>query len=535
MPIGVRSHLVQRKCACGKETYSHGECEGCKRRREASEGNIFSSSKQTGAPPIVHEVLRSPGQPLDAATRAFLEPRFGHDFGKVRVHTDAQAAESARAVNALAYTVGQSIVFGAGQFRPASSEGQHLIAHELAHTIQQPAVSGSDLRIQDDSSAETEAQNAALVVNSPFSTGSHPKQLTSRTSRAIQRKVVVKNPSASPTHAPSGETNEKIVKDYVTTLCPSFTVTAGELMPFNTAFCPADRPDHSGPSGLLLSSTPESCSCLCTMHALVDPASSTPITWQIEVDDNDWPQTDSASKTVKVQSPFSGVQVGAWSKGPSSHRITQTGWRALGHELCGHGALFATGRHPTGPPPRAGGRPEHDPTVAIENRIAAEHGLPPTEMRGLFADPHHGESFGKITVEGFPKLSPSIGPAQKQQIDRAAEFVKSSNSKLAAHIKNANKTLKKFTDNAKLEAYIKSVQLKLDVIGHADQGPDDAVASSRANNVKTELISRGIDAQNFVAVKGVGSSECTLPGDQPSCRKVDIFMFRQEGASVDRP
>src|SRR5215204_5149289 len=64
------------------------------------------------APPIVHDVLRSPGRPLDHAARAEMEPRFGHDFSRVRVHTDAWAAESARAVDALAYTVGRDVVFG---------------------------------------------------------------------------------------------------------------------------------------------------------------------------------------------------------------------------------------------------------------------------------------------------------------------------------------------------------------------------------------------------------------------------------------
>jgi hypothetical protein len=88
-------------------------------------------------PSIVHEALRSPGQPLDAATRAFMEPRFGRDFSGVRMHTDARAAESARAVNALAYTVGHTIVFGAGQYAPGTPSGQRLLAHELAHTIQQ--------------------------------------------------------------------------------------------------------------------------------------------------------------------------------------------------------------------------------------------------------------------------------------------------------------------------------------------------------------------------------------------------------------
>ena len=91
------------------------------------------------APPIVHDVLRSPGQPLDADARAFMEPRFGYDFSQVRIHTDTTAAESARAVHALAYTVGRDIVFGAGQFLPKTKEGKSLLAHELAHVTQQPA------------------------------------------------------------------------------------------------------------------------------------------------------------------------------------------------------------------------------------------------------------------------------------------------------------------------------------------------------------------------------------------------------------
>jgi LysM repeat protein len=104
---------------------------------------VQTKSSHTGnsggiaAPPIVHDVLRSPGQPLDAATRAFMEPRFGHDFSKVRVHADGRAAESSRAIMARAYTVGADIVFGNGQFAPATSEGRSLLAHELTHAVQQ--------------------------------------------------------------------------------------------------------------------------------------------------------------------------------------------------------------------------------------------------------------------------------------------------------------------------------------------------------------------------------------------------------------
>lgn len=89
------------------------------------------------APPIVHDALSSPGQPLAPATRTFMEPRFGHDFTKIRVHTDETASKSANAVNALAYTVGRNIVFGQGQFRPETTAGRMLLAHELTHSIQQ--------------------------------------------------------------------------------------------------------------------------------------------------------------------------------------------------------------------------------------------------------------------------------------------------------------------------------------------------------------------------------------------------------------
>lgn len=97
-------------------------------------------SQAPDVPTIVHDVLRSPGQGLDAATRMFMEPRFGRDFSQVRVHADGRAAESARAINARAYTVGRDIVFGAGEYGPREAAGQKLLAHELAHTVQQAHV-----------------------------------------------------------------------------------------------------------------------------------------------------------------------------------------------------------------------------------------------------------------------------------------------------------------------------------------------------------------------------------------------------------
>jgi Domain of unknown function (DUF4157) len=88
-------------------------------------------------PAVVHEVVVAPGQPLDPAIRALMERRFGYDFARVRVHADARAAESAKAVNARAYTIGSHVVLGAGQSSSATPAGRQLLAHELTHVVQQ--------------------------------------------------------------------------------------------------------------------------------------------------------------------------------------------------------------------------------------------------------------------------------------------------------------------------------------------------------------------------------------------------------------
>jgi hypothetical protein len=114
-------------------------------------------------PAIVDEVLRSPGQPLDGATRAFMEPRFGHDFSQVRVHADGHASQSAQAVNALAYTAGKRIVFASGQYAPGTSAGNHLLAHELTHVVQQRNLSSQTPSAISQPSDPQERQAAAVA------------------------------------------------------------------------------------------------------------------------------------------------------------------------------------------------------------------------------------------------------------------------------------------------------------------------------------------------------------------------------------
>ena len=183
-PMSSSTHaglLLQRKCACGSPTSSlTGECAECKGKKRlqtkltigpsndsleteadrvadqvlATPANPAVSGASpriqryaglpTGqadtAPASVERVLASPGRPLEAALRQDMEQRFGYDFSRVRVHSGVAAEQSAREVNAHAYTVGQNIVFGAARFAPGTHEGQRLIAHELTHVVQQTGV-----------------------------------------------------------------------------------------------------------------------------------------------------------------------------------------------------------------------------------------------------------------------------------------------------------------------------------------------------------------------------------------------------------
>jgi hypothetical protein len=130
---------LNRKCAACEEEDTQTL------RTKSAGGNVAVGE----APAAVHDVLNSPGRALDAATRAFFEPRFGADFSTVRVHDDGRAADSANKVDALAYTVGHHIVFARNRLAPAAAAGRRLIAHELAHVVQQSGTSARTLRRQE--------------------------------------------------------------------------------------------------------------------------------------------------------------------------------------------------------------------------------------------------------------------------------------------------------------------------------------------------------------------------------------------------
>jgi len=174
----TRAPILQRKCACGGQA-SGEKCQECQSRssllqRSAITRNYGSWRHDGEAPPLVGEVLRSTGAPLDGGVRGAMESQFDRDFRNVRVHTGSRAAASARAVGASAYTVGRDVVFGDGQYTPGSSRGRSLLAHELTHVLQQGAVPwrGGALKIgAADTEHEHQAEQASAAGGAPV-TGS---------------------------------------------------------------------------------------------------------------------------------------------------------------------------------------------------------------------------------------------------------------------------------------------------------------------------------------------------------------------------
>jgi hypothetical protein len=130
----ARIRLLQRKCACGG---SGGDCAECTRKRRLLQRSATQEPGTTAVPPIVDHALAGTGRPLPPSVRTVMESRFGHSFARVQVHDGPVAAESARSINAHAYTVGTDVVFAQGKYAPESAEGQRLLAHELTHVVQQ--------------------------------------------------------------------------------------------------------------------------------------------------------------------------------------------------------------------------------------------------------------------------------------------------------------------------------------------------------------------------------------------------------------
>ncbi|HEX6288339.1 MAG TPA: DUF4157 domain-containing protein [Herpetosiphonaceae bacterium] len=409
-----------RRCACGGTPGPDGECAACKARRLAAERQQQQLTPQS-APPIVHDVLRSPGQPLDADTRALMEPRFGHSFGQmhvhaaadqiqtkltvgdpdtpheheaqhvssevlhrpptsampgagydfsqVRIHTDARAAAAARTLHAAAFTQGRHIVFGAGQYAPSSPQGQRLLAHELTHVVQQQR----------------------------------------QPSATIQRALTIVDPGATAPNQPVGGTltNAQMAEGWIDQLCPTgnWTVDAASGVvssPDRATFC-ARRPRRG--QAHFSQNMPTSCRCLCQLTAagskdirihVADTFTVGGSTIDVRAAGEGVTLYPSGARTeynVGVSGrEFSGI-TGAGDTAPlGGANPTQTlrdpPWIIFAHEVCGHA------RQQTAPMGQT--QVQHSQTpegdrgaVDIENRVRREHSTIADNLgirRGSFRD-----------------------------------------------------------------------------------------------------------------------------------------------------
>ncbi len=228
------------------------------------------------------------GQPLPDGVRSYFEPRFGRDFSHVRVHENTRAARLSRQLSAQAFTHGQDIYFGAGRFDPVNPGGRRLLAHELAHTVQQS------------------------------------RGVTGRIQRAIK---VTDKGLTTPPHK---KTNGDVALDMFNELCRDFSwhLNGDAIEPVSAADCSAAK--------IAGGATTASCGCACHFAA----ASGPNVNIIIHATRNDTLGNSTGGfdihLTGQASTTIEGVQGPAPSKGSPIRTIADPAWLILGHELCGH-------------------------------------------------------------------------------------------------------------------------------------------------------------------------------------------------------
>ena len=407
---GTTRSVLQRSCDCGQHTGGGQPCGECEKKKMILQRRSAERTERDTAPPAVHEVLRSSGIPLDESTRVFMEPRFGRDFSHVQVHTDTQAASSAHAVSALAYTVGRDIVFGAGQYQPGTNAGQRLLAHELAHVAQQgpheQALQGRGLLggetglprfgaaggqvnhgsalpiglpsdpLEREADAVSEAVLSAFAPRIPEG-NANSNRLRRTPGPMIQRRMTV-NPTDTvplpPGIAGPPDLLTNAVRGLINDTCPDgrFQVdqATGNVTAGNAQFC-QQPPPNPPVAAAHTSSTPVGCRCLCDV---VNDANLTTIAFHAGGPGTQPTRPIGAgpdNPTVAVDPNFQGQYLinGRWVDIPF-HLI-------FAHELCGHALPLMRGTQVAPGPGPAGGTPPHERrSVDVERQIAAEHNPP---------------------------------------------------------------------------------------------------------------------------------------------------------------
>jgi Domain of unknown function (DUF4157) len=386
--------ILQRKCACGNHAPQSSECSACAKENQSILRRTNNGSASRHAPESVIDVLHSDGQPLSATARTFMEPRFGRSFDHVRVHADSHAAKSARDVGALAYTVGQHIVFGDGQYAPETGEGRRTLAHELVHVAQQHGRTPALQRLSGGKTAtvklglpndamEQEAESVAeSITRTPqlqLDTGGLEVTKGSANGVPILQRRLIVNPTDTVPLPPgvSGPPTllTTAVQGLLADTCPDggfqVNLTSGLVTPGRARHCEWHPPLLPNVLEADMSSTPTGCRCLCdvvnnTMTTTIEFHAGGPGTTPVGRTG-----TGPGSPTIEADPSFQGQYLinGRWVDVPF-HLI-------LAHELCGHALPLMRGTQVAPGPGPAGGTPPHERvSVDVERAIAAEHNPP---------------------------------------------------------------------------------------------------------------------------------------------------------------
>ena len=402
----------------------------------------------------------SSGHALPLSLQSTFGPRLGHDLAGVRVHHDAAADRAARSVGARAFTLGRDLVFAHGEYAPDTGAGQRLLAHELVHWVQQ---GGSATRLQ---------RNLKVDAAASDDPGTAISQMT----------------------------------PLLQTICPDFDVDAKAGLVTAKAGTDCAKGNFGGVSK---GSKKVGCCCLCTL-------ARAPNDWKIVVTIKDAPTTDDRVRTVKMI-PTSGPSVPDlryWTGGKPETIEPMKQSDALGHELCGHAALIQINAHPPDEDEntRRTFSDVHDPTVKVENKVAAESGR--AVPRGLAASSaHRGESLRVFVVKPFAADDATISAAAQAVIDGAAKFADANEQKL------------------------------IDIVGFSD-GSDKAagISKKRADEVRAKFDAKLTKKDDVPFPLSKGASDTPIPRLQPAVdggvgtvASVEIRLAREPAGLVNLP
>lgn len=383
-----RPAQIQRKCAaCEKDEIQRQPMQEDALQTEVSPGGPIRPSAQVES---TIQQTRGQGSRIDDQTKGHMEHHFGADFSHVNIHTGNTAVQLNKELNANAFTVGNDVYFNEGKYSPHTSRGQHLLAHELTHTLQQ--------------GASRPGINQSLSKNTiagDWKIGARGKP----------------NPLK-----PGGKTDIQIVAEAFKQLCP-LTSLSGDLIKLDMA-SPVPASNKKG------------CDCLREVETHMPGAKTkTPV---INLDPDIWSNHKGTRDpiVINIRHPNAPFKSGHWTGAPHSAREERQSrplWLTIGHEICGHAKINVKtkGKDRAN---RSASSSGHTKAIIEENELSTEKGVPKSKLRGydksesfpyLPANLHRGESFLQEQISGYKHNSTDVNVGSNQHVfDSLVETLK---------------------------------------------------------------------------------------------------------------